>query len=256
MIKWKRIIVLLSTFFFLITFTGCTNKKVVSIDPFKDIQIKEKGWNQDGYLEVEKGDIPYHGNDQTILKLIDSIRFDVKPNKKLKNGDEVTIELKYDKELNSRVSVHFTKEETKYKLTKLVDKKQSVRTEEKEVIDKNGEKKIDISEYIIIDGVEIPTSWNLTNEEMQDYIQYIKNQDDDTEMIDEPGVKVEWIQGTSETKTNRKDAKFYMKDYGNLDMDCYNAAYEFGNVSSQQYKIRPIVDNSRTIGYECVFKQE
>ena len=252
--KRKNIVLVLSSFLFLAGLIGCAQQKKISIDPFEDIQIKEKGWNHSGYLDVDKGNISYNGNDQTIKKLIDSIDFKVSPNKKLKNGDKVSIEVRYDKNLYERVSVDFTRESKNYTVSKLNDKNESVRTEEKEVTDKSGKKVTDIDEYIIIDGVEIPSSWNMTDEEMQDYVQYIKEQENDNEMIDEPGAKEEWMQGKSKSTTHRKDARFYTKDYGNLDMDCYNAAYDFGNTSSQKFKIRPLIESDRTIGYECIFK--
>lgn len=254
--KWKKCTLTLASIILSASLIGCAKQKTISIDPFEDIQIKEKGWNHSGYLDVEKGDISYNGNDQTVQKLIDSIDFKIKPNKSLENGDQVTIELQYDKDLFQRVSVQFTKESKKYTLSKLTDKKQTIRTEEKEIIDENGNKKTDINEYILIDGVEIPASWNMTEEEMQDYVQYVKEQDNETGFIEEHGVQEDWIQGTAKEETHRKNAKFYMRDYGNLDMDCYQEAYEFGNTSSQKFKIRPIIEKDRTIGYECQFKEE
>ena len=59
----------------------------------------------------------------------------------------------------------------------------------------------------------------------------------------------EWFQGESETVTHRDDADFLVKDYLDNAISCYQDAYNYGATSSQRFKIDPIVENDKMVGY-------
>lgn len=237
--------------------TGCQKKEPIELKPFENIEIKTIGWNKKAKVEVIRNKVHYTGNDETVQKLIRSLSYSVKDNKNLKNGDKVTINLVYDKNLVELANVKFDRTEYTYKVHGLNNDNRSVKTITKNQKDANTGENIDVAEQIItIDGVEIPASWNLSEEEIQDYVSYMKGMENTGDAPDETGIKDEWIQGDSDVKTNRKNAKYFTKDYNNNDVDCYQAAYNYGQSSSQLYKVIPIIKDDKSIGYECIFKEK
>lgn len=237
--------------------TGCQKKEPIELKPFENIEIKTAGWNKKAKVEVVSHKVHYTGNDETVQKLIRSLTYSVEDNKNLKNGDKVTIKLIYDNNLAELANVKFDRTEYTYKVHGLNNDNRSVKTITKNQKDANTGENVDVAEQIItIDGVEIPASWNLSEEEIQDYVSYMKGMEDTDNTPDETGVKDDRIQGDSDVKTNRKNAKYYTKDYNNNDVNCYQAAYNYGQSSSQLYKVIPVIKDDKSIGYECIFKEK
>ena len=209
--------------------TGCQKKEPIELKPFENIEIKTAGWNKKAKVEVVSHKVHYTGNDETVQKLICSLTYSVEDNKNLKNGDKVTIKLIYDNNLAELANVKFDRTEYTYKVHGLNNDNRSVKTITKNQKDANTGENVDVAEQIItIDGVEIPASWNLSEEEIQDYVSYMKGMEDTDNTPDETGVKDDWIQGDSDVKTNRKNAKYYTKDYNNNDVNCYQAGVNYG----------------------------
>lgn len=234
---------------------GCSKGEEVTIDPFENIEITVKGWNKSGSVNIKKGKITYSGKDETIDKLIDSISYKSDVHSNLKNGDLITVTFDYNTDYYDITNVSFKRDSYTYKVHGLHKKNVKVKTEKSSYVDeKTGKTKTKESETYIIDGVEIPVAWNLSEEEMQDYISYVKSCEDESNVPAEETKKKQWMQGTSKTKTHRNNSKFKLKKYNNNASECYQAAYEYGNTSSQKYKIVPIIKNEVSIGYECVFK--
>lgn len=114
---------------------------------------------------------------------------------------------------------------------------------------------IDDKEYFIIEGIKIPIGWNLSDEEIQDYINYKKELDGhESSPISSNVIEEDWIQGESEKTTNRKNSKFLLESYLNNGITTYKQAYEYGLSSSQSFKIVPLIENEETVGYECIFE--
>ena len=252
----KRAKCLFFIFFCIFFMTACQKKEPVELKPFENIKIKETGWNGSGKIEVTSHKIHYTGNDESIKKLIHSLQYTAKNNKELKNGDKVTVKLVYDSDLFKLANVKFNKTEYTYKVHSLQDDTRTVKTITNEKKDPVTGKNVDVAEQIItVDGIEIPASWNLSDEEIQEYVSYMKGAENSENVPEEKGVDVIWSQGESDVKTNRKNSKYYTKDYNNNDVECYQAAYSYGQTSSQQFKIKPVFQDDKSIGYECIFKE-
>lgn len=253
----KKIGYVFFAFLCLFCMIGCQKKEPIELMPFENVEIKTTGWNKKAKVVIVSHKVHYTGNDETVQKLIHSLSYSVKDNKNLKNGDRVTINLIYDKKLAELANVKFDKTEYTYKVHGLSNDNRSVKTITKNKKDANTGENVDVAEQIItIDGVEIPASWNLSEEEIQDYVSYMKGMEDTDNTPDETGVKDDWIQGDSDVKTNRKNAKYYTKDYNNNDVNCYQAAYNYGQSSSQLYKVIPVIKDDKSVGYECIFKEK
>lgn len=233
--------------------TGCTKEEPVELDAFKNMEIHYSGWNHSGKAEVENT-IQYTGNDETILDFIDSISYKIQPNSKLSNGDTITVKVVYTKDLYKLANVRFKTENKEFKVEGLEENDREVITNTETVENEDGEEEKKTTQSYIYDGVEIPVSWNLTEEEKQQYIAYIKGIQNNTQ-IEEPGVQENWMQGESEQVTKRKDADFFIKDYLDNAVSCYEDAFAYGNTSSQQFKIEAIIEKEKTIGYRCIFKE-
>ncbi len=234
---------------------GCSKNEAITIDPFENIKITAKGWNKSGTVSIKKGKISYSGKDETIDKLIDSISYKLDAHTNLKNGDVITITFDYNTNYYDISNVNFKRNSYTYKVHDLHKKNVKVKSKKSTYVDEEtGKTKTKESETYVIDGVEIPVAWNLSEEEMQEYISYVKDCEDESGVPAEETKKKIWMQGISETKTHRNNSMFKLKKYNNNASECYQAAYEYGNTSSQKYKIIPIIKNEVSVGYECVFK--
>ena len=70
------------------------------------------------------------------------------------------------------------------------------------------------------------------------------------------GANDDWIQGNCIDETHRKEKEFLLEEYG-LPSITFKYAQEYGNDSSQLYKIRPVMkDSGECIGYKVIFKEE
>ena len=233
--------------------TGCMHKDPIELDPFEHIQIEYDGWNGQATASATT-EIDYAGNNETVLKLIDSLTFRISPNKNLTNGNKIDVKVRYTQELCDLANVEFAEEEKEYTVSGLIDRNQKVVYKDKIVTDDDGEEHQQTEEYKVINGVEIPSSWNLSEAEERKYIEYVKGLEDDTEK-EETGVKSNWTQGESEKVTHRKDSSFYNEDYLDNAVTCYQEVYKYGIESSQKFKIEPIIKKEKTIGYKCIFKE-
>ena len=246
--------------FFLFSLTGCTSKEQTKIvvDPFENIKITQHGWNGSGSITIEKGKITYKGEDETIKKLIKSISYKVDHNSNLSNDDKVKITLSYNNDYKELSNVKFKRKSYTYKMKDLQEDNRTIRNDEKIVVDEEtGESSTVPTETLIVDDVEIPMDWNLSEDEIQEYVAYIKSMGNSEEVVSENDVtiKKDWTKGTSKKKTYRKNAEFKFVDYNNDSYECYQDAYDYGNTSSQKYKITPIMKDELTIGYKCTFKK-
>ena len=250
----KHILKILTTFIFIVfCLTGCTRGDPIELDPFKNMEIEYTGWNGSGKAKVENT-IDYTGNNESIKKFIDSISYKITPNKDLTNGDTITVELKYTKDAYKLANVTLKKEKKEFRVQGLLNGEHEVVTK-KEMFEQNGEEKEKFSQSYVYDGVEIPAEWNLTEEEKQKYIAYIQGNSQNNSLED-PGAEQQWFQGESETVTHRDDADFLVKDYLDNAISCYQDAYNYGATSSQRFKIDPIVENDKMVGYRCVFAED
>ena len=249
--RWLRFLFPLACLSLLLA--GCSYGNPVKLDPFENMEIEYTGWNGSGKAKVENK-IDYTGNNEAVKKFIDSISYKISPNEDLMNGDMITVELKYTKDALKLANVQLTEEKKEFRVQGLLSGEHEVVTK-KEMFEQNGEEKEKFSQSYVYDGVEIPAEWNLTEEEKQKYIAYVQGNSQDDSLKD-PGAEQQWFQGESETVTHRDDADFLVKDYLDNAISCYQDAYNYGATSSQRFKIDPIVENDKMVGYRCVFAED
>lgn len=217
--------------------------------------IQYSGWNEKGTAEV-LNTINYVGSNNTVSKFLDSVSYRIKPNKNLKNGDTIQVTLVYVESEKELANVEFTQESKTYTVNGLTELNERTVVKENEiVVDDDGNESISLKEYYVVNGVKIPSEWNLSEDEIEAYITYIQYLEEN-EAGEETSIDVNWMQGTSEKATSRKSANFYFKDYLNNANTTYNDAYNFGINSSQEFKIDPILEDETTIGYRVVFRED
>lgn len=233
----------------------------LELDPLKDLQVEFIGENGKGYAVLTPPDIPYGGDDEAVQRLIDSLHYAVSPDKNLTNGQTVTATIRVDQNLKKLAHVEFKQTERKFMVSSLVSSQREVRTKNNsetvssslESFDQIKDHLNQLQEVIVVEGVEIPVAWNLDEEAIQAYVNYVHS----TSNSEQPADRTtdDWIQGQSETKTNREDASFYTKDYLENLNTTYKQAFSFGMESSQEFRIVPIIEDNKTMGYQCVFKK-
>lgn len=233
--------------------TGCRKEEKTILDAFENMEVSYVGWNKNATAKINNK-IYYTGKNESIKKFIKEIDYSIKPSDGLKNGDKIEIQLQYiesNKEMNN---IEFKKEKKTFIVKGLHENTSKVVTNENTYIDDDGNEKKYYTQDIVIGDVKIPAGWNLTPEETQAYLDYLRTVKDD-ENAPKTSIKSEWIQGNSEKNTHRKKAKFLTKDYVDNSMTAYNEAYKYGMESSQLFKIVPIIKDGVNIGYDCIFKE-
>lgn len=243
-------------------FLGQNNRRsTLILDPLSDLQVDFIGENGKGHALITPPDIPYGGDDEAVLRLIEGIHYTVEPNSNLVNGQTVTAKIVVNENVKKLANVKWKNDTRKFQVKDLVSDQKEVITrpsqssESKEDSDSSVLEDIQgTEEFFVVEGIEIPTSWNLTDEEIQAYVNYMHSANDSQAPADR--TQDEWIQGTAEAKTNRKNAKYYTKDYLENLTTTYKQAYSFGIESSQRFKVVPIVEDNNTVGYECIFEDQ
>lgn len=227
------------------------------IDAFANCHLSFKGIDESGVAEISSSDILYQGNDEATKQLLNDLVYEVSPKKGLSNGDEVIVKLRYSQALMELSTIRFKEDEMKFKVNGLASSDRQKINSLIVVKDQEGNDVEVETEHFLIDGVEIPTYWNLTDDEIQAYINSVKQSEQSPSSISENvGVEDPWIQGESNETTERKSADFITADYLNNSITAYKQAYQYGIESSQEFKIQPIIEDSKGIGYRCIFKDE
>ena len=214
----------------------------LKIDLMDGIAVRYSGWNGEGNAETVHTGISYTGNDEAVLKFIDTIQISVSPNSHLSNGDTVTVRAIYSDNARNLANVEVVQDV----MTCTVD-------------GLNGESIIyeyddNLKETLTIDGYEIPDNFT-TDEERQAYVSYMKSLDGKTDVA-EPEISEQWYIGKSENPTNFESTTFWTKDYGAYPKDAYYAALDFGYSSSQPFKVESVMSGGHVDGYRTVFLED
>lgn len=244
-------------------FMGGKNSRRSSLvlDPLKDLKVEFIGENGKGHAVITPPDIPYGGDDEAVIRLIEGIHYTVEPNHNLKNGQTVTAKILVNENIKELANVEWKTETKQFQVDNLISDQREVITRPSSEAKDDADSTTDLDdirkteEFFVVEGIEIPTSWNLTDEEIQAYVNYMHSANDSTDAPDDV-TQDEWIQGNADSKTNRQNAKYYTKDYLENLTTTYKQAYTFGIESSQRFKIVPIVEDNNTVGYECVFEDQ
>lgn len=94
------------------------------------------------------------------------------------------------------------------------------------------------------------------NNEKKFIVKGLKEAEPEQQAVGPGGANDDWIQGNCIDETHRKEKEFLLEEYG-LPSITFKYAQEYGNDSSQLYKIRPVMkDSGECIGYKVIFKEE
>lgn len=245
--------IILSIASFVLIFSGIIYIKItffpeaVQLDVFKNMEIEYVGTNGQAIAKVESNYIKYNGKDEDVKAFIDNLSYTIEPNENLKNFDDIVVTVNIDKKTLKELNIELKTTSRTFQVRGL-DKKDS---------HGNTNGNLDNSasqDPIIIDGYKIPSNWNLSQEEQEAYIKYLQEMENlEDDEIYTKDVQLEWQQGQgTEIKEN---ADFLVKDYLNNGSYAYRMAYEYGNSSSEVFKIMPILEDEKAIGYTCIFKK-
>ncbi len=157
------ICVLVFTILFLLWFIFL---KPVHIDVTENLKLSFVGENGSGSVQFVSNEIDYNGWNPFIKKWMDNVTYDYSKDDKLKNGETINVRVISSTDLPSNLIIeHQTKKFT----VKGLKKEKNI--EVNEGLYKGGTVQREVE---VIDGVEIPTIWNLSDEEKQRYVNYIK----------------------------------------------------------------------------------
>ena len=203
------------------------NPSPIEIDPLGEISIEASGYNGDGEAKVNTDNVPYPSK-RYIKKFYETISYVVSPNKELKNGDKVTVTIKYDESMASRKNITIKRKSKTFKISSL----------------KKG--------YEEYKGVKVPLG--LSKEEKEKLYQSgmaskVSDENKNPEDTKDDGVYISEdelvYKGQLDTETRKANQTF----------DYYNDAYNYGLQSSQSFKIETIVNEGVT-KFECEFVNE
>ncbi|WP_276930873.1 hypothetical protein [Faecalibaculum rodentium] len=256
--KWNNLIFLLGISALISGCTGgCTAQSKTTIDPFENVIVEFVGMDGTGEARLKSDGISYAGGDEATQKLLDDIVYKFSPNKNLENGQTIKMKVVVNDDLYRLSMLEFSSFEEEITVSGLSGRVTSNEFRVKDILNQEPEIK-DFEEYIIVDGIEIPSAWNLTDEEIQGFVEREKKAQSapsvPLEEVVEAPKQEEWYQGKSETVTNRKSADFLSRDYAWNALTAYKDAYKYGEESSQEFTIRPLIEDGKQTGYRCIFR--
>ncbi len=212
----------------------------MKIDLMDGVEVVYEGWNKEGKARIKRNEISYDGSNETIHRFIDSIQIHVTPDSGLRNGDTVKVKAVYSENARSLANVDIVRSSMECTVEGL-----------------NGESMVyeyddDLNEKVTIDGYEIPEGIQ-TEEGRQDYVAMQKIIDGKASVEEKEWEDI-WYQGESDTKTDWSDTTFPCSDY-EFYRNAFYDAYDFGQASSQRYKIETIFENDQIAAYKVVFEK-
>ncbi len=214
----------------------------MSVDLMDGVEVVYSGWHKEGKAEIRRNEISYDGSDEAVKKFIDSIQIRVTPDSGLRNGDTVKVKASYSENARSLANVDVIRDSMECVVEGL--------NGEERTYDYNGET---LEEKVTIDGYEIPPGIT-TEQGRQDYVTMKKIEDGEME-LEEHSWEEEWYEGQSEEKTDWKDTTFRCEEF-EFYRNAFYAAFDFGQASSQRYKIETILEDNQIAAYKVVFEKE
>lgn len=209
-------------------------KKEIPVNLTSDIQLQFEGENGSGTATVIK-DIKYDGLSQTVKRFIDSVSYTVIPSENLSNGDIVTVTAHYDEELRKLGSIAVEDPKREFTADNLLAVKVSTD-----------------SQVIHADGYPVPDSMAGSEKDRRLYAEYMKSlENSNSEEYPVPDL---WIQGENPEADYRSDKTFLISDCTDYNNDAYDRANEYGCSSSQEYMVKPLVENEQVTGWTTVFR--
>lgn len=246
----KRILLVCAAIVAILPASGCRQERI-PINVTENLEVDYSGFNEEATAEIKSNKIEYDKADETIERLIDSFEYEIVPDEGLKNGDRITVKVKYEKNLEKIANVELTNLEKEFTVSGLHgnQRKQEVRKE------KTDDGETILKSYDVIDGIEIPSEWKMTEKEKEEYLDYLDSIGKSSETKQDTGGNESWKKGISDKATKRKNTTFYIEDYKDA-ITAFDEAEKFGKYSSQEYRIEQVSEDSKLVGYKCIFKDE
>ena len=230
----KKYIIKIIILFVSIISVGC-NPFATRVNLAKNVQIKFNGADGSGIISFSTVNLQIKGvSPEKLKEFKNTFEYSVSAYTELSNGDIIEIIINYDESLAEELNLDIIQNVIKVKVSNL---KEVTGTTE-------------------FNGYEIPENWDMTDEEKEIYVEYLQS----LEQVPPIGYESKipdyiWYLGDSEIETQYSDREFYNNDY-QAPIQAYNAAYDYGKNSSQQFKIEAIGEEANIIGYVCKFKSE
>ena len=115
------------------------------IDLSSNIELTIDGISGNAYISDIKNDIKYDKNDAQISEFISNLNYDYSKSNKIKNGDEITVNVVYDKKKAKKLKLKITKSSKKIKVKKLnyrFDSASDISTEIVQLVKYKGESEL------------------------------------------------------------------------------------------------------------------
>ena len=115
------------------------------IDLSSNIELTIDGISGNAYISDIKNDIKYDKNDAQISEFISNLNYDYSKSNKIKNGDEITVNVVYDKKKAKKLKLKITKSSKKIKVKKLnyrFDSASDISTEIVQLVKSRGESEL------------------------------------------------------------------------------------------------------------------
>ena len=115
------------------------------IDLSSNIELTIDGISGNAYISDIKNDIKYDKNDAQISEFISNLNYDYSKSNKIKNGDEITVNVVYDKKKAKKLKLKITKSSKKIKVKKLnyrFDSASDISTEIVQLVKSKGESEL------------------------------------------------------------------------------------------------------------------
>ena len=147
----KKRIILISIIVIIFAVTGGgyyiwnTFFNFTKIDLSSNIELTIDGISGNAYLSDIKNDIKYDKNDAQISEFISNLNYDYSKSNKIKNGDEITVNVVYDKKKAKKLKLKITKSSKKIKVKKLnyrFDSASDISTEIVQLVKSKGESEL------------------------------------------------------------------------------------------------------------------
>ena len=201
-------------------------------DCFDSFDLTYTGNNGLGKIEIEKlSDKDY-----------DYLKFDINPNSNLSNGDQVLVKVKNSNIDLLKHGVILKNKEKSFTVCGLREVEYTYPYDKGEAESSEKEKK-EYEEY-----------WN--KQACDDCSKGNVEIDQEEKENGTAPITKEWEQGKSKEITYKKDKDFFTVEYGNNSIETFKTANLYGENSSQQYRIEPIINpRGNVIGYSCIFNE-
>lgn len=160
--------------------------KYTTLDLTRHIKLKYEGYNGEGIVSVESNHVVYDENNADIQEALKHLKYEISPNKDLSNNDKIKVKVIVPKEIKDNRYITVKNVKNTFIVTGLKDREYEKTY--KVYTEKNGDSENLISEeYVIVDGVEIPSKWGFSQQEMKRYAQYVHCvQNQDYDFIEDP----------------------------------------------------------------------